>query len=235
MTRTAIEVVAFDADDTLWHSEIYYSRTQRLFRDLVGRYVSADVDLDDALYRVDVRNLLHYGYGVKGFILSIIEAAIEITEGEIGNEEIDQLLAAGRSMLNHPVELLDGALDTVRTLQAAGRRLVLVTKGDLHHQERKIAESGLSDHFERFEIVAEKDEGTYRRIVGSMGVEPSSFCMVGNSVRSDVLPVIRIGGLAVHIPYHVTWTHELAEHDGSVPTLESIRELPSWIATVCNG
>ena len=231
MTRPEIEVVALDADDTLWHSEIYYARTERLFRDIVGRYVSDDVDVDAALYEVDARNLHHYGYGVKGFILSMIEAAIEITDGELGTAEIDQLLAAGRSMLHHPVDLIDGAIDAITALDAAGHRLLLVTKGDLHHQERKIAESGLSEHFERMEIVAEKDAPTYRRVVESMGVDPAAFCMVGNSVRSDVLPVLEIGGHAVHIPYHVTWAHEIAEHDGSVPTLDSISDLPAWLAT----
>lgn len=229
MTRPTIEVVALDADDTLWHSEVYFERTERRFHDLVGRYVGDEVDVPAHLVAVEHRNLARYGYGIKGFTLSMVEAAIEITDGQIGVEEIEQILAAGRAMLDHPVDLIDGVDDTLAALVEDGRRLVLVTKGDLHHQEHKIEASGLAPHFERLEIVSEKDPDTYRRVVGSMGVTPDRFCMVGNSVRSDVLPVLAIGGHAVHIPYHVTWAHEHAEHDGTVPTLDSIRDLPGWL------
>lgn len=229
-TGPPIEVVALDADDTLWHSEVYFERTQRRFRELIQRYVESDVDVNAALVRVEHRNLKVYGYGIKGFTLSMIEAAIEVTEGAIGVDEIDQIMASGRAMLDHPVDLIDGVDDTITALVDAGYRLLLVTKGDLHHQERKIAASGLAGRFERLEIVAEKDPFTYRRVIESTGVEPAAFCMVGNSLRSDVLPVLEVGGHAVHIPYHVTWAHEHADHDGSVPTLETISELPAWLA-----
>jgi putative hydrolase of the HAD superfamily len=229
VTRPAVEVVALDADDTLWHSEVYFERTERRFRDLVGRYVDAEVDIPAHLVAVEHRNLVRYGYGIKGFTLSMVEAAIEITGGQIGVEEIEQILAAGRAMLDHPVDLIDGVEETLAALTQGGRRLVLVTKGDLHHQEHKIEASGLARHFERLEIVSEKDPATYRRVVASMDVDPGRFCMVGNSVRSDVLPVLAIGGHAVHIPYHVTWAHEHAEHDGTVPTLATIRDLPAWL------
>ncbi|MCU1497964.1 MAG: haloacid dehalogenase [Acidimicrobiales bacterium] len=229
-TRPPIEVVALDADDTLWHSEVYFERTQRRFTELVSRYVSPEVDVGAALVAVEHRNLRRYGYGIKGFTLSMIEAAIEVTDGAIGVDEVSQILAAGRTMLDHPVDLLDGVDETVDALSDAGYRLLIVTKGDLHHQEHKILASGISDRFERLEIVAEKDPATYRRVIASMGVEPASFCMVGNSVRSDVLPVLEVGAHAVHIPYHVTWAHEHVEHDGTVPTLTSISELPSWLA-----
>jgi len=231
-TSAPIEVVALDADDTLWHSEVYFERTQRRFRELIQRYVDPDIDVDAALVAVEHRNLEVYGYGIKGFTLSMIEAAIGVTDGAIGTDEIDQIMASGRSMLDHPVDLIDGVDDTITRLDDAGYRLLMVTKGDLHHQERKIAASGLADRFERLEIVAEKDPLTYRRVIESTGVEPSSFCMVGNSVRSDVLPVLEVGGHAVHIPYHVTWAHEHVDHDGTVPTLETIRELPAWLAAV---
>ena len=226
-----IEVIGLDADDTLWHSEIYFERTQRRFEEIVGRFVSADVDLHRALHDVERRNLHRYGYGIKGFALSMLEAAIEVTDGAIGTEEIADLLAAGRAMLDHPVDLLDGVDDAVTRLAEAGYRLVIVTKGDLHHQELKISSSGLADRIERIDIVAEKDPATYLRVVASMGVAPEQFCMVGNSVKSDVLPVLAIGGTAVHIPYHLTWEAEHAEHDGSVPTLGSLAELPDWLAS----
>ncbi|CAN5287604.1 HAD family hydrolase [soil metagenome] len=228
--RRAIEVVGFDADDTLWHSEVYFDRTQRRFRELVERYVGHDDDVEDALIQVEHRNLVRYGYGIKGFTLSMVETAIEVTDGAIGTEEIAQILAAGRAMLDHPIDLLDGVDEVTASLADLDYRLLLVTKGDLHHQELKIAASGLAERFERLEIVSEKDPGTYRRVVESMGVAPESFCMVGNSVRSDVLPVLEIGGHAVHVPYHVTWAHEQVDHDGEVATLASIAELPAWLA-----
>jgi putative hydrolase of the HAD superfamily len=224
-----IEVIGLDADDTLWHSEVYFERTARRYVELVRRYVADDVDVDAALAAVERRNLHRYGYGIKGFTLSMLEAAIEVTDGALGVEEIAQLLAAGRAMLDHPVDLLDGVDATLTYLADAGYRLVIVTKGDLHHQELKIVASGLADRVERIEIVAEKDPATYRRVVRSMGVEPGAFCMVGNSVRSDVLPVLEIGGTAVHVPYHITWEAEHADHDGTVPTLETIADLPAWL------
>jgi putative hydrolase of the HAD superfamily len=228
--RRSIEVIGFDADDTLWHSEVYFERTQRRFRELVERYVGSDVDVDAALVEVEHRNLVRYGYGIKGFTLSMVEAAIEVTDGAIGTEEIAQVLAAGRAMLDHPVDLLDGVDEVTAMLADLGYRLLLVTKGDLHHQELKIAASGLAERFERLEIVSEKDPGTYRRVVESMGVAPESFCMVGNSVRSDVLPVLEIGGHAVHVPYRVTWSHEDVDHDGAVDSLAGIAKLPAWLA-----
>ena len=230
LSGSSIEVVALDADDTLWHSEVYFKRTERRFRDLVGRYVDDAVDVDAHLVEVEHRNLERYGYGIKGFTLSMVETAIEVTDGAIGVDEIAQILAAGRAMLDHPVDLIDGVDEVLAGLADDGYRLLLVTKGDLHHQEHKIAASGLARYFERLEIVSEKDPGTYRRVVASMGVEPVRFCMVGNSLRSDVLPVLEIGAHAVHVPYHVTWAHEHVDHDGPVAVLDTVRDLPGWLA-----
>ena len=168
---TRIEVVALDADDTLWHSEVFFERVERRFTDLVSRYVGPDVDVQQVLATVEHRNLDRYGYGIKAFTLSMLEAAIEATDGAIGTDELAQILAAGRSMLDHPVDLIDGVAETVATL-AERYRLVVVTKGDLHHQQAKLWRSGLVDHFERVEIVAEKDPDTYRRVVASMDVVP---------------------------------------------------------------
>lgn len=225
-----MEVVALDADDTLWHSEVYFQRTERRFTDIVGRYLPDGATASAHLVSVEHRNLARYGYGIKGFTLSMVEAAIEVTGGAIGTQEIDDLLAAGRTMLDHPVDLIDGVTQAVDRLTADGYRLIMVTKGDLHHQEHKIAASGIADRFERLEIVTEKDPDTYRRVMQSVDVAPEAFCMVGNSVRSDVLPVLEVGGRAVHIPYHVTWAHEDVPHDGDVDALTSISELPAWLA-----
>ena len=209
---------------------MYFDRTQRRFLEIIGPHLDDDVDAMTALQHAEHRNLGIFGYGIKGFTLSMVEAAIELTDGRISAAEIGALLEAGREMLTHPVDLLDGVAEGIDRLVDAGYRLVLVTKGDLHHQEVKIAGSGLEDRFERIEIVAEKDHLTYRKVIERMDVQPTEFCMVGNSVRSDVLPVLSLGGRAVHIPYHLTWAHEHAEHDGTVPTLESFADLPAWLA-----
>jgi putative hydrolase of the HAD superfamily len=225
-----IAVVGIDADDTLWHSEGYFRRTERRFRELVERYVGPDVDVGRVLAEVESRNMDRYGYGIKAFTLSMLEAAIEATDGSIGVEELELILAAGRSQLDHPVELLDGVDETVTRLVDEGYRLAIVTKGDLYHQQHKIMASGLADRFERLEIVADKDPATYRRVVADLGIEPHEFAMVGNSVRSDVLPVLEIGGHAVHVPYHTTWDHEHVEDVGDVHTIDSFTQLPDWLA-----
>jgi len=231
-----IEVVGLDGDDTLWESEIHFADAQERFEAMAKRYIGAPVngeahDAMDRLYDTERRNLEVFGYGVKAFTLSLVETAIEVTDGAITTAEIAELLALGREMLRHPTQLLPDVADVVRALVEAGFRLVLVTKGDLFDQERKFASSGLAEHFERVEIVTTKDAATYRRILRAMQVDPSAFCMVGNSLPSDVLPVIAIGGQAVHIPHELTWALErsAAEHDA--PTLTRLAELPDWLAT----
>ena len=204
-----IDVVAFDGDDTLWHSESHFVVTQERFAQLLAPFADA-ATLERELEATERRNLAVYGYGVKGFTLSLVETAIAVSGGRVTSDQIATLLDWGRELLSHPVELLDGVEDTLRTL-AADHRLVLVTKGDLFHQESKVAESGLGELFEHVAVVAEKDPPTYARVARQVGVEPSRLLMVGNSVRSDVLPVLELGGHAVHIPYHVTWAFEHAE------------------------
>jgi putative hydrolase of the HAD superfamily len=229
-----IEVVAVDADDTLWHNETLFELTQERFKALVAPW--ADVDpstLDARLLGTEQRNLAHFGYGIKGFTLSLIETAIEVTDGRIPASAIQTLIDRAREMVAHPVELLPGVRETVERL-AATHRLVLLTKGDLMDQESKVARSGLADLFERVEIVSEKDEPTYRRIMTVCGVEPRRFLMAGNSLRSDVLPVVAVGANAVHIPYHITWAHEavdVVERDGWW-TIDDISALPDLIATL---
>ncbi|HEX5614212.1 MAG TPA: HAD family hydrolase [Acidimicrobiia bacterium] len=228
-----IEVIAFDGDDTLWHNEGIFADTQARYRELLAHRSDPAV-LDERLLDTERRNLELFGYGVKGFMLSMIETAIEVTEGAVTAGEVQQILELGKEMLAHPVELIDGVDEVVAQL-AAHHRLVLVTKGDLFHQESKIARSGLADFFERIEIVHEKDERTFARVIAATRVEPARFVMVGNSVRSDVLPVLALGGRAVHVPYHLTWELEHAEppteHDGYW-SIDTLRELPELVATV---
>ncbi|WP_377809952.1 HAD family hydrolase [Azospirillum sp. A29] len=223
------ETIGFDGDDTLWHNESLFSMTQDRFRTLLA-HAADQTDLDRRLLEAERANLSVYGYGIKGFVLSMIETAIAVTDGHVPARDLQSLIDFGKAMLEHPVELLPGVKEVVETL--AGRhRLVLITKGDLFDQESKIARSGLSDHFHAVEIVSEKDPATYRRVMDRHGIDPARFLMVGNSVRSDILPVLATGAHAVHIPYAITWAHEEAEVPGEhYRRLESVRDLPALLA-----
>jgi putative hydrolase of the HAD superfamily len=218
-------VIAFDGDDTLWHNETLFSMTQGRFRALLSRDVEVPTDILNArLLETERRNLPTYGYGIKGFVLSMIETAIEVTDKRIPAEDIQTILNYGRTMLKHPIELIEGAREVLETLRAQDHELWLITKGDLFDQESKIARSGLVPFFHTIEIVSEKDQATYQRLLDRYGVFPEEFVMVGNSIRSDVLPVIAIGGRAVHVPYAIKWEHEhvvgdLPEGAGSVAKL----------------
>jgi putative hydrolase of the HAD superfamily len=211
-----LHTVAFDGDDTLWHNESIFSMTQDKFRALLASYVDGEA-LDARLLATERENVQVYGYGVKGFTLSMIETAIEVTDGRVPARTLEQILTFAKEHLAHPVELLPGVIDTLGAL--SGRtRLLLVTKGDLFDQETKIARSGLSEIFDGIEVVPEKDPTVYRRILTRYGIDADGFLMVGNSVKSDVLPVLEIGGQAALIEYHLTWELEKAEppqaHDG---------------------
>jgi putative hydrolase of the HAD superfamily len=234
--RRMIEVIAFDADDTLWHQEALFAMTHERFRDLVAPYsgASGEADLDARLFATETANLKLFGYGVKAFTLSMIETAIELSAGRIPAYAIKDLIDAGKDILAHPVELLDGVRETVELLAARGdRRLMLITKGDLFHQESKLAASGLGEYFWRVAVVAEKDAATYLRVLTDHGVDPATFLMIGNSVPSDVLPVIEIGGRAVHVPSQVTWAREAGDpvtgHD-RVWNLARLDELPRLLS-----
>ena len=204
-----IELVGFDGDDTLWHSEGYYQSVHDEFERLVGGYVDlADVRVHERLLETEKRNLRLFGYGAKGMTLSMIETAIEITGARISATDVQALLRMGKQVLAHPVQLLPGIRDAVMAV-ARNFQVVLITKGDLFHQEAKVARSGLADLFHRIEIVSEKDAATYLRVLGEFSLSPGQFAMVGNSLRSDIEPVVALGGWGVYMPYHVTWAHEM--------------------------
>lgn len=230
-----IEVVGLDADDTLWHSEGHFHLTEQRFRELLGPWVEGEA-VSAALLETEARNLALFGYGVKGFTLSMIETALTLTDHRIDGERIARVLGFGKELLAHPVELLDGVRETLAEL-AAGYRLVLVTKGDLFHQEAKVAASGVGELFEAVEVVAEKDGATYARILARLGVAPEAFCMIGNSLRSDIAPVVELGGFGVHVPYHVTWALEHADvaRHARWCTVTGIREAPGAIAALAAG
>jgi putative hydrolase of the HAD superfamily len=180
------------------------------------------------------RNLKLFGYGAKGMTLSMVETAIAITDGRISAADIHRLIEVGKGVLQHPVELLPGVREAVATV-AEQHAVVLITKGDLFHQEKKVAQSGMADLFRRIEIVSEKDAGTYRRVLAEFALEPAQFAMVGNSLRSDIEPVVRLGGWGVHMPYHVTWEHEMENGLGEADaprmlTIDGPVAIPSAIA-----
>jgi putative hydrolase of the HAD superfamily len=200
--------IGFDADDTLWHNERFFQLTQQRFAELLRDYTATD-HLMDRLLQAERRNLGHYGFGVKGFVLSMIETAIEVTEGRVAAEIIGQIIEAGQEMLRHPIELLPHARETVEAL-ACEYNIVLITKGDLLDQERKLAQSGLGDLFHSVEIVADKTEQTYARIFG-VACGSNRALMVGNSLKSDVLPAIAAGAHGVYVPHATTWALEHAE------------------------
>jgi len=226
------DVIAFDADDTLWHNESLFQETETKFEVLVSKYSTDDVNnFRQRLFETEMRNIRYFGYGVKSFTLSMVETAIEITDGQIPAAEIGQLIALGKAMLDQPVQLLDQVEATVAELAADSYRLMVITKGDLLHQQNKVNQSGLTDYFSHIEVVSEKDEPTYQAILGKYNISPQQFLMIGNSVKSDVLPVVALGGRAIHIPYHTTWQHELTaeHHPNGFDRLEHIGQLPQYL------
>ena len=202
----SIRLVGFDADDTLWKSEDYYRDAQARFEAMLARYVDLD-DVHERLYAIEKRNIALFGYGVKGMALSMLEAAHEISGGRVSAGDLHGIVLLAKELLRHPVEVLDGVRDAVEAV-AAEYPVVLITKGDLFHQEAKVRESGMADLFRRIEIVSEKDTATYTRLFEEFDIAPDRFLMVGNSLRSDIAPVLELGGWGVHVPYHTTWAHE---------------------------
>ncbi len=223
------DIIAFDADDTLWHSESLYAATQAEYRQLLSGYAALD-RIDATLHAVEMRNLPLYGYGIKGFALSMIEAALEISANQLQGHEVQRVLQLARHMLSAELQLLDHAAEVVAQL-AETYPLMLITKGDLFDQESKIERSGLKPYFRQIEIVSDKTPAAYAAVLARHSLEPSKFLMVGNSLRSDILPVVALGGHAVHIPYHITWAHEHVEDTNAAgyETLEHLGQLPAAI------
>jgi putative hydrolase of the HAD superfamily len=229
------DIIAFDADDTLWHNETLFSMTQDKFRQLLARYQGAELALD-TLYAIEIRNLETFGYGIKGFTLSMIEAAIELTHGQVVGQDIQQIIDFAREMLRAPLQLLDHVAELIPRL-ARMHTLMLITKGDLFDQESKIAQSGLADYFAHVEIVSDKRQDIYQALLRKHHIAPERFLMVGNSLRSDILPVVALGGAAVYIPYHLTWAHETIDDTGAQQyfELEHIGLLPALLGRLSDS
>jgi putative hydrolase of the HAD superfamily len=228
--------VAFDADDTLWHSEGHYREAQAAYERLLGAYIDvADANVHARLLEVERRNIKRFGYGAKGMTLSMVEAAIAMTEARISATDIQRIVDLGVAVLEHPVELLPGIVEAVAEV-AKDFTLLLITKGDLFHQEAKIARSGLSNWFHRIEIVSEKDVPTYRRVLDEVGIRPEQFLMVGNSPGSDIAPVLELGASAVYVPYHLLWAMEQGQgFDATSPRLRQVSqssEIPAAVRSL---
>jgi putative hydrolase of the HAD superfamily len=229
-----LTTVAFDADDTLWHNERFFVLTQDRFAELLADHAGRD-HLDARLLEAERRNLGHYGYGIKGFMLSMIETAIDVTEGRVPAQVIRRILDIGQEMLSHPIELLPHARAAVEAMSGGHHRVLLITKGDLLDQERKLAQSGLGDLFDGVEIVSEKTPQTYARIFTAHGDGPERAMMVGNSMKSDVLPALATGGWGVHVPFDLAWALEHAEAPADharFRTLHDLGALPALVADI---
>ena len=223
---SGVQAVGFDGDDTLWQSETAFHVVHRRVRELLAAHVDAET-LDARLLDVEAANLALYGYGAKAFTLSLVETAIDLAGDDLTIAEVRTLLDLGKELLAHPIELLPGARAAVEAAAGDGLTVLLVTKGDLFHQESKVARSGFGDLVHGVEVVAEKDRSTYARILRRHGVAPERFCMVGNSLRSDAAPVLELGGWAVHVPHELTWALEHPEDEGPIRAQARFREVAS--------
>ncbi|HEX7584244.1 MAG TPA: HAD family hydrolase [Prolixibacteraceae bacterium] len=204
--KNTIKVIGFDADDTLWVNEPFYQDVEKQFCRILKPYKTEE-ETSKELFRTEIQNLEIYGYGAKGFILSMVETALRKTDGKISPEEISQIIKAGKSLLTMPIQLLDGVENVLQQLQGK-YKLILATKGDLLDQEQKLKRSGLIGYFHHIEIMSDKHENNYRKLLAHLDIQPYEFLMVGNSVKSDILPVINIGAKTIHVPYEVMWQHE---------------------------
>jgi putative hydrolase of the HAD superfamily len=205
-----IKTIAFDADDTLWVNEPHFQEMEAKFCEMMEDYLSHH-HVSQELFKTEMSNLALYGFGVKSFMLSMIETALRISDHTINLEIIEKFIGLGKELLDKPIELLDGVMDILNALHGK-YRLVIATKGDLLDQEKKLEKSKLGRHFHHIEIMSDKKESDYEKLLKHLDIEPESFLMVGNSIKSDILPVLNIGGFAIHVPYHTTWAHEQVDN-----------------------
>ncbi len=227
MEFSQIKVIGFDADDTLWVNETFFREAEDQFAKLLSPYETIN-KVEQELFKKEMDNLDLYGYGIKGFVLSMIESAIEISNGKISNNSLEEILAIGKDMLNKPVELLDGIEDVLQHLSKK-YRLILCTKGDLLDQERKLNKSSLGKYFHHVEVMSNKKKEDYSKVLSHLDITPTEFLMIGNSLKSDILPLLDIGAQAIHIPFHTTWQHETVDvktlDNDQYLTLDSARKI----------
>lgn len=223
---SSIKVIGFDADDTLWVNETYFRETEEQFAALLENYETKN-KIDQELFKMEMKNLELYGYGIKGFMLSMIESAMDLSNNKVSQATILEILDLGKKMIAHPVELLDSVTEVLQVL-VKKYRLIVLTKGDLLDQERKLEKSGLSQFFHHVEVLSDKKEDNYKNLLDHLEIEVNEFLMIGNSLKSDVLPIINIGAQAVHVPFHTTWQHEevhIEEEDNNYLTLSKLSDI----------
>lgn len=229
---STIRTIAFDADDTLWINEPIFTNTRLAFEKILSHYIQIDSSLEKELYAVEKRNLELFGYGIKGFMLSMIESALELTQEKVSGSHIQEIIELGKEMLKHPVEVLPYIPEVLEQLKR-DYQLMIITKGDLWDQESKVARSGLADHFDIVEIVSEKNPNSYSEVFKRHAIEVKELVMIGNSLKSDIIPICELGGNAIHIPFHDTWTHEkMDKHQTEHYTyheLKSVNEVPQLL------
>jgi putative hydrolase of the HAD superfamily len=230
MTTRTLTTIGFDADDTLWQNEQYYRLTEAHFTELLSDFAEGP-KISERLLEAEKRNLRHYGFGIKGFTLSMIETAIEVTEGKVPAGVIARILDTGRDLLSHPVDTLPHVQETLEAL-SENYLLVMITKGDLFDQERKLAQSGLGDFFHAVEIVSDKTAVTYRRIFSKIGGGPDRAMMVGNSLKSDIVPAIAAGSYGVFVPHELTWVLEHVEEPTEAPRFRKIEHLGELLSVI---
>ena len=218
-----LKVIAFDADDTLFVNEPYFQETEQKFCALMSDYLS-EQGLSQELFKTEVDNLHLYGYGIKGYTLSMIEAAMKISNNTLSVEAIEKIIVFGKELLQRPIELLDGVEETLKSLHG-NYKLVVATKGDLKDQRRKLHDSGLGAYFHHIEVMSDKQEKDYSDLLNRLEIKPKEFFMIGNSLKSDVLPVLGIGGYAVHVPYYTTWEHEKINHKVEHPNFRTLEKI----------
>lgn len=222
-TYKNIKIIAFDADDTLWVNETYYREAEGKFAKLLTKYETEN-KLDQELFMTEMNNLHLYGYGIKSFVLSMIESALQLSAHQVKPDVIQQIIDIGKDMLQKPLELLEGVEESLMALKP-NYKLILATKGDLLDQERKLEKSGLSKYFHHIEILSDKKPDNYKKLLSHLEIPSSKFLMVGNSLKSDVLPLLEIGAKAIHVPYHTTWAHEVVTYDGNSDDYKTVKKL----------
>jgi len=219
----SIKIIAFDADDTLWDNELYFQEAERKFCELLEDYLPQHT-IQRELLQTEIKNISLYGYGIKAFMLSMIETAIRITDRNIKPEAIEKMIAIGQNLLDKPVQLIEGVEQVLKSLKPK-YKLVMATKGDLLDQERKLKKSGLADYFHHIEIMSEKKEPDFIKLIKHLDIKPAELMMIGNSIKSDIIPVLNIGGNGIHVPYHVTWAHEKVDTAIDHPNFRQVEKI----------
>nr|WP_319512305.1 HAD family hydrolase [uncultured Draconibacterium sp.] len=225
--KTNFKVIAFDADDTLWVNETFFRETEEKFCALLSEFSTSDETME-VLFATEMQNLEEYGYGTKGFVLSMIETALKITGNKVPQQTLEQIIELGKKQINQPVELLDGVVESLEYLKEKGYKLIVATKGDLLDQERKLQKSKLEKYFHHVEVMSNKNTADYKKLIKHLEIAPEEFLMIGNSYKSDIEPVLELGGFGIHIPFHTTWIHEKSKKEEEHPNwikLNSIKEV----------